>query len=135
MNFKELQYRLQNATNTKVSLTEIGNALGIKLSTVSTRAKNNSELKYSEIKTIENYFNIQLLNEPKEINEKTISYKHEHVQSMIKKLGIGMESYGLYHALMDMLAEKEILSPYITAIFPTLAFIVAIYIFYKIKDL
>jgi lipopolysaccharide export system permease protein len=35
----------------------------------------------------------------------------------------------------DMLAEKEILSPYITSVLPTLAFMGAIYAFYKIKDL
>lgn len=35
----------------------------------------------------------------------------------------------------DLLAEKEILSPYITATFPTLAFMGAIYGFYKSKDL
>lgn len=35
----------------------------------------------------------------------------------------------------DLLAEKEILSPYITAIFPTLAFTAAICAIYKSKDL
>jgi len=35
----------------------------------------------------------------------------------------------------DLLAEKEILSPYITATFPTIAFLIAIFGFYKSKDL
>lgn len=35
----------------------------------------------------------------------------------------------------DLLAEKEILSPYITATFPTIAFMIAICGFYKSKDL
>jgi len=35
----------------------------------------------------------------------------------------------------DLLAEKEILSPYITATFPTFAFLAAICAFYKSKDL
>lgn len=35
----------------------------------------------------------------------------------------------------DLLAEKEILSPYITATFPTIAFLLAIWGFYKSKDL
>ncbi len=51
---------------------------------------------------------------------------------------IGIGCVFLYYITLpffDMLAEKEILSPYITAIFPTLAFMAAIYIFYKIKDL
>ena len=35
----------------------------------------------------------------------------------------------------DLLAEKEILSPFITATFPTIAFTIAICGFYKSKDL
>ena len=35
----------------------------------------------------------------------------------------------------DLLAEKEILSPYITATFPTIAFLAAIFGFYRSKDL
>ncbi len=35
----------------------------------------------------------------------------------------------------DLLAEKEILSPYITSVFPIIAFSIAIYGFYKSKDL
>ena len=60
MDFKELQSTLQKLTNSKISLTQIGDALGIKLSTVSTRVKNGSELKYNEIKKIENYFEVKL---------------------------------------------------------------------------
>ena len=52
MQFKEIQGTLQKLTRSKVSLTEIGKALGIKLSTVSTRNKNGSEVKYSESKIL-----------------------------------------------------------------------------------
>lgn len=51
---------------------------------------------------------------------------------------IGIGCVFLYYITLpffDMLAEKEILSPYITSVFPTLAFMAAIYGFYKIKDL
>lgn len=51
---------------------------------------------------------------------------------------IGIGCVFLYYITLpffDMLAEKELLSPYITSIFPTLAFIGAIYAFYKIKDM
>ncbi len=51
---------------------------------------------------------------------------------------IGIGCVFLYYITLpffDMLAEKGILSPYITAIVPTLAFMGAIYGFYKIKDL
>ena len=45
--------------------------------------------------------------------------------------------FGYYITLpfFDLLAEKEILSPFITATFPTIAFILAIWGFYKSKDL
>jgi lipopolysaccharide export LptBFGC system permease protein LptF len=45
--------------------------------------------------------------------------------------------FGYYITLpfFDLLAEKEILSPFITAAFPTFAFILAIWGFYKSKDL
>ena len=51
---------------------------------------------------------------------------------------IGIGCVFLYYITLpffDMLAEKEILSPYITAILPILAFMGAIYGFYKLKDL
>ncbi len=35
----------------------------------------------------------------------------------------------------DLLAEKEILSPYITSVFPIIAFTIAICVFYKLRDL
>ncbi|MBR1461669.1 LptF/LptG family permease [bacterium] len=51
-------------------------------------------------------------------------------------VGIGFVFvYYITLPFFDMLAEKEILSPYITATFPTIAFLAAIYILYKIKDL
>ena len=51
---------------------------------------------------------------------------------------IGIGCVFLYYITLpffDLLAEKEIVSPYITAVFPTLAFMVAIYCFYKLKDM
>ena len=51
-------------------------------------------------------------------------------------IGIGcVFVYYITLPFFDMLAEKEILSPYITAVIPTLAFMGAIYGFYKLKDL
>lgn len=51
---------------------------------------------------------------------------------------IGIGCVFLYYITLpffDMLAEKGILSPYITAVVPTLAFICAIWGFYKLKDM
>jgi len=51
-------------------------------------------------------------------------------------VGIGcVFLYYITQPFFDLLAEKGILSPYITAIVPTLGFIGAIYGFYKLKDL
>lgn len=51
---------------------------------------------------------------------------------------IGVGCVFLYYITLpffDMLARKEILSPYITALLPTIAFMGAVFGFYKIKDL
>lgn len=59
----EVQDDLQNLTNrSKISYTEIAKALGTGRSNISLRAKNKSELTITEIKRIENYFNVSLLN-------------------------------------------------------------------------
>lgn len=51
-------------------------------------------------------------------------------------IGIGcVFIYYITLPFFDMLAEKGILSPYVTAFIPTVAFICAIYGFYKLKDL
>ncbi len=51
---------------------------------------------------------------------------------------IGIGCIFLYYITLpffDLLAEKSILSPYLTATIPVFAFIFAIYFFYKLKDL
>ena len=51
-------------------------------------------------------------------------------------IGIGcVFVYYITLPFFDLLAEKGILSPYLTAIIPAAAFMFAIYIFYKLKDL
>jgi lipopolysaccharide export system permease protein len=44
-------------------------------------------------------------------------------------------AYYITLPFFDLLAEKEILSPYLTATIPTFAFMFAIYCFYKLRDL
>ena len=58
MNIKELQDTLQKLTNTKISQTEIAKILGKDRSNINAKAKRGTELKFSEIKKIEQYFNI-----------------------------------------------------------------------------
>ena len=53
MDFKELQSKLIGLTNRNISQTEIGNALGIRRSTTSTRFKTKSQLKMSELEKVQ----------------------------------------------------------------------------------
>ena len=60
MKFEELQATLQNLTNSKITYQEIADALGRKLSTISTRKGDGSELRLNELKKIESYFDVVL---------------------------------------------------------------------------
>lgn len=60
MDFKELQSKLIGLTNRNISQTEIGNALGIKRSTTSTRFKTKSQLKMSELEKVAAYFDVSI---------------------------------------------------------------------------
>lgn len=59
-NFIEIQSILQNLTNTKITLTQIGLALGTGRANISKRANGNSKLTANEIKKIEDYFKIKI---------------------------------------------------------------------------
>ena len=50
MNFNELQVILQNLTNKKISLAEIGRILELTRSNISKRAQSKSEVTVSELK-------------------------------------------------------------------------------------
>lgn len=67
----EIQEYLQNLTNSKITFTEIGKGLSTGRSNISLRAKNGSELSVSEIKRLEKYFNIEILNKINIVNNKT----------------------------------------------------------------
>ena len=60
MKIEELQATLQILTNSKITFQEIADALGRKLSTISTRKGNGSELRLNELKRIEEYFDVVL---------------------------------------------------------------------------
>lgn len=51
---------LQNLTNAKISQSDIARALNITRATVSTRAKNESQLTFEEIKKLEQAYNVNL---------------------------------------------------------------------------
>ncbi len=60
MNFNELQAILQNLTNKKISLAEIGRILGLTRSNISKRAQSKSEVTVSELKKIEEHLGISI---------------------------------------------------------------------------
>ena len=59
----EIQEFLQKKTKTKVTQTLIGKVLKTGRSNISLRIKHNSELSMQELKLIENYFNVSIINE------------------------------------------------------------------------
>lgn len=60
MNIQEVLHTLQNLTKAKITQTELGNALGKTRSDISLKAKRGTELKLSDIRKIEEYFNVNL---------------------------------------------------------------------------
>lgn len=62
MNIQEVLHTLQNLTKTKITQTELGNALGKTRSDISLKAKRGTELKLSDIRKIEEYFKVDLVN-------------------------------------------------------------------------
>lgn len=58
---KEVLDELQNLTNTKISQEELGKALGTGRSNISLRIKNESKVTHEEVKKLESYFNVVLL--------------------------------------------------------------------------
>ena len=59
----EIQEYLQKATNVKITQTLIGKALKTGRSNISLRIKHNSELSKQELKQIEDYFNVSIIDE------------------------------------------------------------------------
>lgn len=59
-NFIEIQAILQNLTNAKITLAQIGQALGTGRANISKRANGKSKLSIEEIEKIEKYFNVEL---------------------------------------------------------------------------
>lgn len=61
MNINEVLSHLQNLTNSKITQTELGVALGKTRSDISLKAKRGTELKLSDIRKIEEYFKVDLI--------------------------------------------------------------------------
>lgn len=58
---KEILDTIQNLTNSKISQEEFGKALGTGRSNISLRIKNGSQVTHEELKKLESYFNVILL--------------------------------------------------------------------------
>lgn len=68
MKFTDVIRDLQNLKNTKITQADIANALKKTRANISLRIKNKSEVTISELEIIENYFNVKLFNEIKDVN-------------------------------------------------------------------
>lgn len=75
----EIQDTLQNLTNTKITQSDIAEALGTGRSNISLRIKNNSQLSFEEVKKIESYFNVSL-------NEQKINFDNKQISNDIIKI-------------------------------------------------
>ena len=60
MNIIDVQTKIQNLTKTKVSLSQIGEVLGVSRAAMSKRAKLGSDIGVDELKQIENFYNLSL---------------------------------------------------------------------------
>ena len=61
MNIQEVLDLLQNLTNSKITQTELGKALGKTRSDINSKIKRGTEIKLSDIRKIENYFDVKLI--------------------------------------------------------------------------
>lgn len=64
MNIIDVQTKIQNLTKAKVSLSQIGEVLGISRAAMSKRAKLGSDIGVDELKTIEKFYNLSLFDVP-----------------------------------------------------------------------
>jgi len=62
MNINEALSHLQNLTNSKITQTEFGKALGKTRSDISLKAKRGTDLKLSDVRKLEEYFRVDLVN-------------------------------------------------------------------------
>lgn len=75
MNIDEIQVILQNLTNAKITQSDIARALDKDRGNINAKAKRGTELKLSELRKIEDYFNVELVN--KDLNT-TISQQNNN---------------------------------------------------------
>lgn len=82
MNINELQNYLKQLLNRDITQTEIANALNKDRSNICNKAKRGTELKVSEIESIEQYFNVNLftnLQQNSISSENTITLEYIHI--------------------------------------------------------
>lgn len=79
MNIQEALDTLQNLTNTKISQTEFGKALNKTRSDINGKLKRGTDLKLSDIRKLENYFNVDLINTNSIQNTKSIQYNDNDI--------------------------------------------------------
>lgn len=71
MNITDVQERIQKLTNSKITQSEIAHALNKDRSNINAKAKRGTDLKLSEVRQLENYFNIKLIQPEQQQNNNT----------------------------------------------------------------
>lgn len=70
---------LQNLTNSKISLSQIGEILGVSRAAISKRAKLGSDIGVSELRKIEQFYKVELLERDDQINNQVKIDLHLHI--------------------------------------------------------
>jgi len=74
----DIQAILENLLQKPVPQSEIARALGTGRANISLRIKNRSEIQINEIRKLENYFNVSLAAEPKELDYRKIQPNYDN---------------------------------------------------------
>lgn len=94
MDIAGVQDTLQNLTKAKISQSEIAKALGKDRSNINAKAKRGTELKLSEIKKLEDYFNVDLITNTQQNNNKDESFVDVPIRGEVyASMGSGITVY------------------------------------------
>ena len=92
MNVNELLNYLNKTTNLNATQTELARALGKNRSNINAKAKRGTELKYSEIKQIEEYFKVKIVD--KTITKNNCSHQEFNLdETALTEIICGVEEF------------------------------------------
>lgn len=94
MNLIEIQTELQNLTKARISLAQLGEVLGVSRAAMSKRARLGSDIGVDELKTIENYYNVQLFTSPSLNREQIQTIELDYYPDLDFSCGNGLIPFG-----------------------------------------